>query len=948
MNVLTPDKKSTILTLLKNKITQREIFRKTNIDRKTIRKYAKKYAKLIEKSPNPDQDLQYLQSSRPEAESGSTYQEDKNPPPRPPANLPSEPCTHLSSDSLMNDQTNGRQIASSQARSACEVHRQWIEEQVRVGRNAVAIYQDLVENYGFTNKYNSVKRFVRGLKKKDPKQFDRLEFLPGEEAQVDYGQGAKTLHPSGKYRRPRLFIMTLKYSGRAFRKVVWKSSQKIWAELHVEAFHYFGGCPQYIVLDNLKEGVIKPDIYEPHLNPVYASMLEHYGVVADPARVGDPNRKGTVENAVQHTQNTALKGRIFELIEKQNEFLMHWEERWASRRIHGRMKRQVEEMFQEEKPYLRPLPLTVFRYFDQEIRTVWDDGLIQVGKCYYSALPARLYQKVIVRIYEYELEIIDPGTMNLIRRHIKSTRAGSVRMEEKDRIFNPSRQTRYLLAKAEKIGPETKKLCELLFSEQGRCGQRRMQGIVNLVRHFEASHIEEAAKLAIETGLRSYQSIRKLVENKAEKSKGEKKAEPARITQDHPLIRPHQDYASFWKEHAAGAHQSRGVVILREQLRKIWENASWPRVIEVFGLQVDTKRRSGPDEMWTKSPFTNEENASLHLNTAQNIFKDFSSGMGGGILNFCQELLKIRGYEMNCYEVAQWMIENGISSRNPRVDASRNPRVDASRNPRIDARLDAQSHPQVRDEKGKTGGCSEKPKNQEIKVDLRRFLQTRHPELRRRGISEATCRYLGCGFLPAHPAQSPLNGRVVFQVRGIAQNGSGLKPIILTHTGRALTPQQEERDGKYWSFPFSKGLEIYNQDKLLLDDEAIYQIEQFGVVLVEGFFDAAILIESGCLNVGAIMGSHLTDKQVERLKFIASRITIPRITVFLDRDEAGKGGTAKAALLLMSNGFRSEPFDWNQVFANQDGSVTVIPGTICDPGDMSAHQIKWLRKQGKI
>ena len=67
------------------------------------------------------------------------------------------------------------------ARSACEVHREWIEDQLRLGRNAMAIYQDLVERFGFTHRYNSVKRFVRGLKRKDPQQYDRLEFLPGEE-----------------------------------------------------------------------------------------------------------------------------------------------------------------------------------------------------------------------------------------------------------------------------------------------------------------------------------------------------------------------------------------------------------------------------------------------------------------------------------------------------------------------------------------------------------------------------------------------------------------------------------------------------------------------------------------------------------------------------------------------------------------------------------------------
>jgi transposase len=279
-------------------------------------------------------------------------------------------------------------------RSACEEHRQWIEQQVQLGRNAVAMYQDLVEQFGFTSRYNSVKRFVRTLRKKQPQQYDRLEFLPGEEAQVDYGQGALTRHPgTGTYRRPRLFVMTLRYSRRSFRKVVWKSSQQVWAQLHEEAFRYFGGCPQYVVLDNLKEGVIKPDLYEPELNPVYAALLTHYGVVADPARVGDPNRKGTVENAIQHTQNTALKGRRFESIEEQNRFLLHWEETWAAQRIHGRTKRQVAEISAEEKPYLKPLPLTRFAFFCQEVRTVCDDGTIQVQDSYYAALPHRCTQR---------------------------------------------------------------------------------------------------------------------------------------------------------------------------------------------------------------------------------------------------------------------------------------------------------------------------------------------------------------------------------------------------------------------------------------------------------------------------------------------------------------------------------------------------------------------------
>ena len=450
---------------------------------------------------------------------------------------------------------------------------------------------------------------------------------------------------------------------------------------------------------------------------------KHYGVVADPARVRDPNRKGTVENAVQHTQDTALKGRTFESIERQNEWLVHWEKQWAAQRIHGRVKRQVEEMFQEEKPYLKQLPLTAFRYFSQETRTVWDDGAIQVGKSYYSALPAPLYTKVIVRIYDSEIEIIDPVTMEIFRRHIKSSKPGSFDMTPEDRIFNPSRQTTYLFAKAESIGPATLKLCKVLFEKEGRTGQRRMQGIVNLVRHYEARYVEQACIKASDVGLRSYKSIRNLVKTLAEKNREEK--DSGGLIQEHKLIRPPEDYAAFWEQHAAQTRVSERVntgrfIMSKEQLPAVWKNASWERVIDVFGLEVDGNRRCKANETWIKSPFTGENTASLHLNLTENTFKDFSSGLGAkvGVLNFCQDLLALRGRAMNCYEVASWMVENGISN------------------------LDIRSR-----EVNNHVPESKKPKeNKPVRVDLRRFVQPQHPELKHRQVSEATCRYLGCGF----------------------------------------------------------------------------------------------------------------------------------------------------------------------------------------------------------
>jgi len=180
MNVLKPNLKSTVETLLGRGISHRELHRKTGIDRKTIRKYDRLYHLSELKGDDPSN-----ASLSEEVATGFWVEPGENPPPRPPA----------------------LEKAPKQARSACELHRDWIEKQLELGRNAMAIYQDLVEQFGFTHRYNSVKRFVRGLRKNDPKQYDRLEYLPGEESQLDYGQGAPTRCENGTYRRPRLFVM---------------------------------------------------------------------------------------------------------------------------------------------------------------------------------------------------------------------------------------------------------------------------------------------------------------------------------------------------------------------------------------------------------------------------------------------------------------------------------------------------------------------------------------------------------------------------------------------------------------------------------------------------------------------------------------------------------------------------------------------------------------------
>ena len=273
--------------------------------------------------------------------------------------------------------------------SGSEAYRELIELELSRGRNAMGICQDLVDRHGFTSSYQSVQRFVRKLRGAvSPEARVIIETRPGEEAQVDYGTGPMVRDPdSGKYRRTRLFVMTLGCSRKSVRLLAFKSSTRVWAELHEKAFRRLGGSTRVVVLDNLREGVLSPDIYDPRLNPLYRDVLAHYGVTAFPCKVRDPDRKGKVESGVAHAQKTPLKGKKFESLEEAQAYLDHWEEHWADKRIHGRTKRQVAAMFAEEKPFLQPLPLEPFRYYQYGERTVHLDGCVEVDAAYYGAPP---------------------------------------------------------------------------------------------------------------------------------------------------------------------------------------------------------------------------------------------------------------------------------------------------------------------------------------------------------------------------------------------------------------------------------------------------------------------------------------------------------------------------------------------------------------------------------
>jgi len=524
-NTLSVYEQERIVTLLQRGWGVRRIARETGTSREAIRRYKAQVGALLPKPTTGGEvptDLATLEASN-LTTSGEV-----------PTDFPvleaSSPTTGVAP----------AQASQAQRRSTCEEHRAFITEERVKGRNATAIYQDLVEHHGYAGSYDAVKRFVRTIAPDDPPYAKcRFETPPGQEAQVDYGEGAPTLDPhTGKYRKPRLFIMTLGYSRHSYRVVVPKSSQEVWCRLHEDAFAYFGGTPLTIRLDNLREGVIAPDIYDPELNQLYAAMLAHYGVVALPCRPYTPDLKGKVESAVDHTQKTALKTKRFKSIDEQNTHLLHWNERWAATRIHGTTKRQVREMFTDERPSLQALPSMRFEYYKVLERRVHLDAHIEVSGAYYSVPPRYMNRTVIVHAGQLWIRIIDAQNKQCIREHTVA-RKGSRRTNDDDRPKQTPRAVHDLVNGIAVSGPSCAAFARTLVEENGAIAARSLYGLLSCIRKYGAAEVERACGIAVRVGaFRLRFVLRMLSLNVAAPSQ--------ELTDKHPLIEAIATYRSHF------------------------------------------------------------------------------------------------------------------------------------------------------------------------------------------------------------------------------------------------------------------------------------------------------------------------------------------------------------------------------------------------------------------
>jgi transposase len=514
MNQLKVSNQQSIIALADHGWSQRRIARELQLDRSTVAKYLR--ADAAKPATNPAHGSELAVEAKPA--SNLTLGSEGDPPAKPASNL-----------------TLGSHPGPA---SLCEPLTVEIKGAVQAGLSAQRIYQDLVRDHGFGGGYGSVKRFVRRLMQVHELPFRRMECEPGDEMQVDFGQGAWIAEEGRRRRRPHLFRAVLSHSRKAYSEVVWRQDTETFIRCLENAFRHFGGVTATLVPDNLKAAVLQADWFDPELNPKLRAFCEHYGTALLPTKPAMPRHKGKVEAGVKYAQANALKGRTFGSLAEQNAFLAEWERTVADTRLHGTIRQQVGTYFtQTEQPALRPLPASIFPCFEEAPRKVHRDGHVAFQRAFYSVPPEHLGRDVwvraearLVRIFNQHFEPIavhvraEPGRFATDDAHIHAHKRVII-----------ERGADYMVERCRVVGAHSGAWAQGLMVQRGPEAMRTLQGLLALAREHPVSELERACGQAVHLGLWRLRDVRRLLQH------GEQVVQ-VDFLQVHPLIRDLSHY----------------------------------------------------------------------------------------------------------------------------------------------------------------------------------------------------------------------------------------------------------------------------------------------------------------------------------------------------------------------------------------------------------------------
>lgn len=414
---------------------------------------------------------------------------------------------------LVRAKVSGGRVVATPALEAISVYEERIKELLKEPDMTARQIWRLLCEAGCRFSERSINRYVQQLAPSEPVVTVRLEVDPGTQAQVDFGLATLTL--DGARKRLWAFVMTLSYSRHRFVRFVERQDIATWLDCHIRAFEFFGGVPATVLLDNLKSGVVKADLYDPTINRAYAELERHHGFVADPAKVRTPEHKGKVERSMPVIRQQLVAGRSYTDLADANEKALLWCRDEIGLRANGTTHEAPRLRFErDEKAALKDLPVHRFELPHWKECTVHPDHHVVFEKCYYSVPTRYVGKKVWVRGGLMMVDIFCQDVQ--IKSHPAAHRPGTWRTDLDDypqgkKLFLQF-QPAWCKKEAYRMGEFAGRLVEAILTPHALVHLRKAQGLLRLGEKYGAQKLDDVCRHLLENGSHSHAAVKRLLE----------------------------------------------------------------------------------------------------------------------------------------------------------------------------------------------------------------------------------------------------------------------------------------------------------------------------------------------------------------------------------------------------------------------------------------------------
>jgi len=379
--------------------------------------------------------------------------------------------------------------------------------------------------YELTASYATFKRFARqqGLSTVERRAMIRIELPPGLETQLDYGKvGMLRDRISGENRVVWAFCGVLSHSRLPYVQFVYTQDQVSFVGSMVLMVEYYGGLTEFYSLDNLKAGVVKPDLWDPQINRALAECAEHYGFFVDPCRVGRSTDKGKIERFVPVARE------LFRMLKalhpsadlaELNQQALSWCRTDYARRRHGTTGVTPEEAFETERTTLKALPGERFHVPEwKHVHVHGGDQFLTFNKRRFSLPPVWKGRQVWARYTAPILQLFD--NERLIRQYVTNDRQRiywvAEDFPEEVRTMMNGGYPGWLLGKAHSYGPCAVELLAAVLRPHAYLNARRARGMLELLAlHHGRPYFEEVCRRATSRSVVLPATLKRMLETAA-------------------------------------------------------------------------------------------------------------------------------------------------------------------------------------------------------------------------------------------------------------------------------------------------------------------------------------------------------------------------------------------------------------------------------------------------